>query len=382
MSTSGQIKPELNPDSSEFLSAIDRHYEEGVQRAEAFICGLNQPPGVFMPPIELLPKREVGWSSDWRVRQLQAYVFDSVASTIPIGPADYSKLSDKTLELLCSATGRPDYFQAYCESRMISPISVLDLAHTYLDESASNFRRLYIAIFGRSFGDIDEDLVQEMLTSAVIQNAHDYPHEKTLQEIDDTVRELELDEKIDSSRKSQINLTVNVAHPSLRQSRLFLAPARGIEAYRGAMHALGHSVFSVVAPDIIDDYGVNISATESVAFQAQHLALDGATPEVADFLRFLHLYQSRLYAVRTIHEACRLDSRAPEHHMLQDLGGVHLGLSSLRPHVFRPKLVGVDFLLAFIEFYRQGEVSHNWSNIIALAKDTTNKVVAGDVLIK
>lgn len=162
----------------------------------------------------------------------------------------------------------------------------------------------------------------------------------------------------------------------------YLARSRGIEAYRGALHALGHSVFSVVAPRIEDNLGVNIAATETIAFQAQHVALEGAPSDVADFLRFLHLYQSRLYAVRTIHESVRLENRNPELGSLQDLGREHLGLSEIRPHQFRPKLVAVDFLIAFSEYFRQGEISPDWSEILNLAQNTTNALITDNVTLK
>lgn len=377
-----ELDPEFCPNISELETEVTKHFEDGASRAEDVITGWRKSPSMFRPPTELLPKNAEEWSQDWTHRHLQAYVLDSIASTVSVGPATQDKLSSQTLENLASSVGSPDYFHAYCTSRMLDPKRVLNLAHNYLDSSAATFRQQSESFLGSKFGTFHEDLIQDRLTSAVTHRASDYPHERTVHQVDKVIHELGLKALVDNSRESTINLTVNVPHPESRTSSLFLARSRGIEAYRGALHALGHSVFSVVAPRIEDDLGVNIAATETIAFQAQHIALDGAPSDSAEFLRFLHLYQSRLYAVRTIHESIRLENRSPELEPLQDLGREHLGLAKIRPHQFRPKLVAVDFLIAFSEYFRQGEIPPDWSEILNLAQKTSNTSITNNILLK
>lgn len=377
-----ELDSEFCPNISELETEVAKHFEEGTSRAEGVITGWPKPPSTFRPPTELLPNNAEGWSQDWTHRHLQAYVFDSVASTVSVGPATQDKLSSQTLEDLASSIGSSDYFHAYCVSRMLDPRRVLDLAHDYLESSAAAFRQQSTSFLGSEFGTFSEDSIQDRLTAAVTQRVGDYPHERTVHQVDTVIHELGLTALVDNSRESTIDLTVNVPHPESRTSKLFLARSRGIEGYRGALHALGHSVFSVVAPRIEDDLGVNIAATETIAFQAQHAALDGAPSETADFLRFLHLYQSRLYAVRTIHESIRLENRSPEFESLQDLGREHLGLPEIRPHQFRPKLVAVDFLIAFSEYFRQGEIPPDWSEILNLAQETTNTSITNNISLK
>ncbi len=377
-----ELDPEFCPNLSELETEVTKHFEEGAERAENVITGWHTPLSIFRPPTELLPKNAEAWSQDWAHRHLQAYVLDSIASTVSVDPATQDKLSNQTLEDLASRIGSPDYFHAYCISRMLDPKRILDLAHDYLESSAATFRQQSESFLGSEFGTFHEDSIQDHLTAAVTQRASDYPHERTVHQVNRVIHELGLKALVDNSRESAINLTVNVPHPESRTSKLFLARSKGIEAYRGALHALGHSVFSVVAPKIEDDLGVNIAATETIAFQAQHVALDGAPPEAADFLRFLHLYQSRLYAVRTLHESIRLENRSPELESLQDLGSEHLGLSEIRPHQFRPKLVAVDFLIAFSEYFRQGEIPPDWSQILDLAQKTTNTAITDNISLK
>lgn len=377
-----ELSSEFCPNISELETEVTEHYVEGASRAESVITGGRMPSSNFRPPTELLPKEAEGWSQDWTHRHLQAYVLDSIASTVSVGPATQDKLSNQTLEDLASSVGSPDYFRAYCVSRMLDPKRVLDLANDYLESSAATYRQQSEAFLEGEFGTFHEGSIQDRLTAAVTQKADNYPHERTVHQVDRVIHELGLRALVDSSRESAINLTVNVPHPESRTSKLFLARSRGIEAYRGALHALGHAVFSVVAPRIEDDLGVNIAATETIAFQAQHLALDNAPSDTADFLRFLHLYQSRLYAVRTIHESIRLENRSPELEALQGLGREHLGLSEIRPHQFRPKLVAVDFLIAFSEYFRQGEVPPNWSEILDLAHKTTNTSITDNISLR
>lgn len=366
----------------ELETHVFNHFEDGASRAENYITGWHEPPSKFSPPTEILPRNVGDWSQDWAHRQLQAYVFDSVASTTSVGSALPDRLGNQTLEALTATTGSPDYFHAYCTSRMLDPKRVLDLAHDYLESSAAIFYQQSKLLLGGNFGELHEDAIQDRLTAAVTQRASDYPHERTVHQVRNIIHDLGLVALIDDSRESAINLTANVAHPAYRTSGLFLARARGIEAYRGALHALGHAVFSVVAPEIKDDLGVNIAATESIAFQAQHIALNGASSDTSAFLRFLHLYQSRLYAVRTIHEAARLESRNPEIESLQKLGREHLGLTHIKPHQFRPKLVAVDFLIAFSEYYHRGELPPDWPEVFDLAQKTSNTKIADTFSLK
>ncbi len=377
-----ELGPEFCPNANELAENVTRHFEEGANRAECVITGRRVLSADFKPPTNLMPKGTEEWENDWSSRHLQAYVFDSIASTIQPGPPTQDKLNAQTLENLTDTLGSPDYFHAYCVSRMLDPQRVLRLANDYLEDSAASYHKQSKAMLGDEFGSFHEEQFQERLTAAVTQDANKYPHERTTGEVERVIRDLGLMALVDSSRESAIDLTVNVPHPESRTSRLFLARSKGIEAYRGALHALGHAVFSVMAPRVEDNLGVNIAATETIAFQAQHVALDGAPSDTAEFLRFLHLYQSRLYAVRAIHESIRLENRSPELETLQDLGREHLGLVEIRPHQFRPKLVAVDFLIAFSEYFRQGELSPDWSEVLELAQNTTNIKITKDISLK
>lgn len=216
-----KLDPEFCPNTSELETEVAKHFEEGASRAEGVVTGLPRPPSIFKPPTKLLPKDAGGWSQDWTHRHLQAYVFDSVASTVSVGPATQDKLSSQTLEDLASSIGSPDYFHAYCASRMLDPRLVLDLAHDYLESSAAAFRQQSVSFLGSEFGTFNEDLIQDRLTAAVTQKASDYPHERTVHQVDRVIHELGLTALVDNSRESAINLTVNVPHPESHTSRLF-----------------------------------------------------------------------------------------------------------------------------------------------------------------
>lgn len=350
-----------------------RHFEDGAARAAQVIVGAPKPTAAVRMPVELLPSDQT-WSSDWIVRQFQAYAFDLTASTVPVGTS-LEILRARTLESLAATTGAADYFSGYCLSRGLDPEAVVALALAHLESTAAAYRVACRTSLGVPFGMVHEDLVQARLTDSVLRDADAFPHSRTVEMIGHILDVVGLSGRVDYSRESVIGVTVNVAHPDSRTAELFLAPARGIEAYRGALHALGHALFSIIAEDIVDDLGVNIAATEFVAFQAQHLALVAAPGDVADFLRFLHLYQSRLYAIRVLHEAARFRSRSPEHAVLQDWGLTHLGVTELRPSRYRPKLVAVDFILAFAEFYRTGEMRDGWSGLVDRSASVTNRAL-------
>lgn len=366
-----KLKSKLYRDLSNLEKDVLQHFKDGANRAEFFVAKKVTIGGGFEPPTQLLPKNSQSWSQDWIQRHFQAYVFDSIASTVRVGTASKDKLNNHTLQYLTTNLDCQDYFHAYCVSRMLDPKLILNLAYNFLENSAKEYRTQSEAILQLEFGKFSEQLIRDRLSATVIRDAHEYSHGRTLEEVNMVISELGLKDSIDNLQESAINLTVNISHPNEGVSKLFLDRSYGLEAYRGALHALGHAIFGVVSPRIEDNLGVNIAATEVIAFQAQDLALNHTPDDIAEFLRFLHLYQSRLYAVRTIHESVRLKKCNTEVDLLLELGHEHLGLLDIKPHHFRPKLVAVDFLVAFSEYFNQ-EQPRDWFGIIDNAKSISN----------
>lgn len=358
------------------LSTVLGHFAAGSSRASGVVggsprTGPESRTGVRLS-YSLLPNRD-SIDADWEERIARAYVFDiAAAQGFLSGP---KHLGNPILERLTSIVGVPDYFDAYCLTRGLSPEAVLDYASQFLEETEGDYRTRFGSLFGSGLLEMSD--IQTRLAGTVTRQVENFEFDSTRAYVRQVIAGLGLEERIDTASDSAIGLTVNLPRPHDRCAQLFLAPARGLEAHRGALHALGHAIFSAMTRRSIDDLGVNIAATESVAFQAQQLALAEADQSQVEFLEFLHLFQARLYAARVIHEKVRVRSAERESKEIDSLGRAHLALRDLRPMAMRPKLVSVDFLLAFAEFYADPYPAVTWEDIKSKGSATTNAAIVG-----
>ncbi|WP_375504801.1 hypothetical protein [uncultured Jatrophihabitans sp.] len=362
----------------DLLAIVLRHFEDGASRAEQVVLGNTSGASLVALPAEDLPTGRPSNTAEWRRCQLQAYVFDTAACSAG-GATLPAEQVERRRDLLAERLGCENYFDAYCWSRSLNPVALIGLADRHLATTKYEYRAQARYFLRAKYGSFHERQLQDRLALEVTADPDRYPFERTTAEIFSTLQNLGLRDKIDTSRRSRIGVTVNVAHPSLRKSSIFLSPAPGLESHRGALHALGHAIFSTVSQSIEDDLGVNIAATEAIAFQAQHLALADARESVGDFLRFVHLFQSRLYAIRALHDAKRLAKRSEDPEQLNALAREHLGIVDLKVRPIKSKLLSVDFLVAFDEFYRKGEIDPSWETLLSYAQQVTNATLVDGV---
>lgn len=293
-------------------------------------------------PAELLEDARQS-SSSFRCRQYGAYSFDLLVERLGTGPQVRERRN-----MLATELGYRSFFDASCHIRGLDADTMLSVAASLVD-------RMHSAVGGNVMGHFG-GVVPTVQNFAATYEEHltatpeRYSADRVYGMAQDLVAGLELTAEIELHDGSANNVSTNVTHLDPRHAEIFLARAPGLESWRAATHALGHAYFAVhPATDWIDLLGVNISATEVVAFRAQTLALADVGGRAGDFLRLMPANYAKIYAERVLNEA-RYYRHGPDAVVETAPRPSHaIGYSA----PFRPdkRLSSVDFVLAFERYF-------------------------------
>jgi len=363
-----------NPSLKHLEELVIEDYDCGVARTLNYLL-INQtkkfPSGSSVPSAQIIDRLlhpEEYFSS----KQFQAYLFDTLGTRIDSVKEQGFWKYEALVELVVSG----DYLTAYCDSRGIDSSSVTPTAMALLKATDNEYRDRLIALFGCRFGNICLSEIKIKLAQVLAKNVEHHTVDIIRNDIERLVTEHVPNEMVIIHCGIRTGIVTHVAQLCPRRSYLFLDSTPGLESHRAAYHALGHVLFAVSPNTHTSDLlGVNIAATEVVAFQAQEIFLENEPNDVAEYLYFMQLFHSRLYALRVMHDQQRwlarreLDSEFAS--LTQEFLGV-TGLSSVSP---TSKLVAVDFLFAFGYFYKMPKRAQTWKELVTSISNLDNTLV-------
>ena len=258
----------------------------------------------------------------------------------------------------------PNYFHAYCSLRAIDVVKVKDLANDFLDNTKERYWEERFACLGVSKNEtISEKVFTNFFKKILLSDSKTISTEFIIKNINSIIFDLELSKHISLKIGSPSGLTTNISKLSENKSWLFLDKNFGAEAWRAACHGLGHSIYSLNNPSYHDVIGVNIAATEVSAFYAQDLALNSLlNDEQIKFIRFIHLFQARLYAIRLLNDYHTFKDNDNEVYSYEKLIGVE-GINNDKSELGYPKLMSIDFTIAFSYFFFGDIKLNSWDKI-------------------
>lgn len=367
----------LDGGDSSLTDFVDRHFGGGVEQTLSLFEGpARSIPELPSTPVDALWDWAFPFEAEFGIRQRQAYVFDTLALRL-LRAKGLGVLTPSAFEPLVQGSGKSDYFAAYCEARGLEGAAIVELAYRLLATTDAEYRSGCSEFFPGGPTEATEEGLSERLAEATALMSENYSTQRIIQDLHRNLTEVGLEGDISVFVGSKTGLTTNVTRLQPRHAHIFLDEGVGLEAYRGALHALGHAVFAV-HPNTGSEslLGVNISATEVGAFQAQHFALDGVDKAASGFISFLHLYHARLYAVRVVVEQQRYASLMPVEDAYADLTTRYLGFPQLVELRADSKLVSVDFLLAFAAYFNIGQLDSDWQNLFDVLGAVSTRSIA------